>query len=92
MPTFQLLPGARGLDFEGGASLRADGRGRVTVSEETARAIRGSSAMHRYDAIVEVAPGRYGTLPVDRTCGCGFAPWPWQASCPRCGADIPEAL
>ncbi len=91
MPTFQLLQGARGLDFEGGGSLRADKRGRVQVSEETAAAIRSSAAMHRYDAIVEVAPGRYASGRDEPTCDCGFAPWPWHRTCPRCGAVLVEA-
>ncbi len=88
MATFQLLGGAKGLDFPGGASLKADKRGRVTVSEEAARLIRGSAAMVRYDAILEVAPARFHAKPDDFTCGCGFSPWSWQKVCPRCGTAL----
>lgn len=85
MATFQLLGGARGVDFPDGTSLKADRRGRITVPEEMAVAIRGSAAKHRYDAILEVAPMRQTSRPGDFICGCGFAPWPWQHECPRCG-------
>jgi hypothetical protein len=90
VPQFQLLPGAKGLDFPGGTSLKADRRGRITVSDEQAAAIRGSAAKRRYDAIIEVAPMRHVSTPGEATCGCGFAYWPWQKSCPRCGADLEE--
>ncbi len=88
MPTFQLLPGAFGLDFPGGRHARADRRGRVTVDEETARLVRASSAARRYDALLEVAPGRFRPRAGDRACPCGFSPWPWQSACPRCGAAL----
>lgn len=91
MPQFQLFPGARGLDFDGGGSLRADKHGRVNVDEATAQRIRTSSAMHRYDAIVEVRPGRFRPRPDDKVCACGFNPWPWQRECPRCGAELEKA-
>lgn len=91
MPRFQLLPGAVGLDFEGGGSVKADRRGVVTVSEEAAARIRGSAAFRRYDALVEVAPLRSASRRTDRSCGhCHFTPWPWQAqtTCPRCGEQM----
>ncbi len=91
MPTFQLLPGARGMDFDGGGSVYADKHGRVKVSEEAAERIRGSSAYRRYDAILEVAPARFHSAPQDFTCGCGFAPWQWQTTCPKCGASLERA-
>lgn len=90
MPEFQLFPGARGLDFEGGGSVKADHRGRIKVSDEQAERIRGSSAMHRYDSIIEIAPGRYTPKPDDRTCpACGRTAWPWHTVCARCGEPLP---
>jgi hypothetical protein len=86
--TFTLLNGARGLDFPDGRSIQADSRGRVVVSDEQAAAIKGSAAMHRYDAILEIAPMRHTSHPEDRACECGFVPWPWQKSCSRCGSTI----
>ncbi len=91
MPEFQLLPGARGMDFDGGGSVYADKRGRVKVSEEAAQLIRGSAAYRRYDAMVEVAPGRFHASKNDFTCQCGFAPWAWQNTCPKCGAKLERA-
>jgi hypothetical protein len=88
VPKFQLLQGARGLDFPGGVSLQADHRGRITVSDEQAAAIRGSVAKRRYDSIIEVAPMRHHAQTGEATCACGFSPWSWQKECPRCGADL----
>lgn len=87
--TFQLLGGALGVDLPDGRSLRADRRGRVVVDDADAAAFRGSSAMRRYDAIIEVASYRRVSGPDDRVCDCGFAPWPWQRECPRCGDALP---
>lgn len=86
MPTYQLLPGALGLDLPDGRSVQADRRGRVVVDEDDARAIRGSSAFRRYDSLIELAPGRFASAPDSPSCdGCGFVPWHWQRTCPRCG-------
>jgi hypothetical protein len=88
VPEFVLLPGARGLDFDGGGRIQADRRHRVKVDDSTAAAIRGSAAMRRYDAIIEVVPGGSSASPGDYVHDCGFAPWPWQEACPRCGDPI----
>ena len=92
MPQFQLLPGAFGVDFPSGRHVRADHRGRITVTDEQAAAMRGSSAAHRYDAMVELAPGRFAPSKDDPTCPtCGRTPWPWQTACGRCGTTLKEA-
>ncbi len=91
MPSrFQLLPGALGVDLPDGRSIKADRRGVITAwNDADARAIRGSSAMHRYDAVIELGQARFHSLPGDRLCaGCNFSPWGWQTVCPRCGADL----
>ena len=90
--TLQLLPGALGLDFPDGSSVKADRRGRVTVSDEQAAAVHTSSAKHRYDAIIEVAPMRTHSRPEDPACGCGFVYWRWQRGkdCPRCGSKLED--
>jgi hypothetical protein len=84
----QLFPGAIGLDFPGGVSVKADRRGRVTVSDEQAAAVRTSTATRRYDAIVEVAPMRSHAGVDDFACDCGFIPWRWTKVCPRCGVTL----
>jgi hypothetical protein len=90
VPVLQLLPGAMGLDFPGGASVKADRRGRVTVSDEQAAAVRASAASRRYDAIIQVAPMRHSSRPDDYACACGFVPWRWQmgGECPHCGGPL----
>jgi hypothetical protein len=86
---FQLLPGARGLDFENGDSVRADRRGAVTLTDEQAAKIKTSSAKHRYDSIVEIAPARFHPGRSDPTCSsCGRTYWGWQKSCGKCGASL----
>ncbi len=92
MPTFVMLDGARGMDMPDGRSLRGDRHHRVTVDDKDAALIRSSSAMHRYDAIVEVKGIGIATRD-EPTHPCGFAYWPWQSTCPRCGGPInlPEA-
>lgn len=92
MQRFQLLPGARGLDFPGGGSVQADRRGQVLVTDEQAAQIRGSAAARRYDALIELAPARGFARRDEPTCSCGFAPWKWQETCPRCGADLRKEL
>ena len=78
-----------GLDFPEGGSVKADRRGRVTVSDEQAAAIRGSAAMRRYDAIVELAPMRPSSVrPRGVICECGVALWSWQDHCPKCGHEV----
>lgn len=93
MPKFQLMPGATGLDLPDGRRLSVDRRGQVEVDDHAARDILGSAAYRRYDALLEVAPGRFFPTRADLVCACGFTPWPWQATCPRCGANLtaPEA-
>jgi hypothetical protein len=86
VPTYQLLPGATGVDFPGSARLHADRRGRINVTDEQAAAIHGSAAKRRYDALLEVAPMRPSARRGDLVCPCGFAPWAYQKSCPRCGS------
>jgi hypothetical protein len=86
--TFSLLGGAMGLDFNNGANVRADRRGRVVVSDAQAAEIRGSAAMKRYDAIIEVAPMRPTHVSGDRVCPCGYAPWKYQHVCPKCGSKL----
>ncbi len=88
MPQFRLLPGAMGVDLPGGRSLKADRHSTITVDDATAAQIRSSSAMRRYDAIIEVQ--RRGAIPsrADYVHPCGFAPWDWQTTCPRCGQSI----
>lgn len=88
MPEFVMLPGAKGLDFDGGGRIQADKRHRVRVDDRTAAAIRGSAAMRHYDAILEVTPGSHWSDPNEYVHPCGFAPWPWQEICPRCGDPI----
>jgi hypothetical protein len=90
VPVLQLLPGAMGLDFPGGASVKADRRGRVTVSDEQAAAVRASTATRRYDAIIQIAPMRGHSSTGDFACDCGFVPWSWQLNgeCPRCGVTL----
>jgi hypothetical protein len=88
MPTFQLLPGAMGVDLPDGRSIKADRRGRIVVDDDAARQIAGSSAMHRYDSIIQVAPGRFASAPEAQSCHCGFVPWPWTTVCPRCGDPL----
>jgi hypothetical protein len=88
VPTIQMMPGGRGLDFPDGTSLKADHRGRVHVTDEQATAVKGSAAKRRYDAIIEVAPMRHSARPDEYICSCGYAPWPWQHECPRCGAVL----
>lgn len=85
MPEFQLLPGAKGLDFPEGVTLRPDARGRLKVNDTVAARIRGSAAFRRYDTMVEVAPARFHAELDAFACECGFSPWPWQNDCPRCG-------
>lgn len=86
---FQLLPGAVGIDLPGGRTAKANSRGVVTVaSDSAAQEIRESSAMKRYDAIIEKTT-RFGAIKDFRqACPCGFAPWPWQRTCPRCGDSL----
>lgn len=84
------MPGGRGLDLPDGTRLKADGRHRVRVTDEQAAAIRGSSALRRYDALIEVAPGRGWASASEYVHPCGFAPWPWQTVCPRCGDPLPD--
>ena len=79
-----------GLDFNSGANVRADRRGRIVVSDEQAAEIRGSAAMRRYDAIQEIAPMRPTHVKGARVCPCGYAPWSWQKSCPKCGSELQE--
>jgi hypothetical protein len=88
VPVMQLFPGAVGLDFPGGVSVKADRRGRVTVTDEQATAVRGSTATRRYDAIIEVAPMRSHASADDPACACGFIPWSWTTICPRCGVAL----
>ena len=88
MPRFQLLPGARSLAFNGGDTVYADRRGMVRVSDEQASEIRRSSALRRYDSMVEIAPVRGFAKRDEDVCLCGFAYWPWTATCPKCGAVI----
>jgi len=90
VPLFQLLGGARGLDMPDGSSVQADRHGRVVVQDEAAASIRGSAAMRRYDAIVEIAPARYSAGAVDgRECpSCGRSCWPWTTECGRCGSAL----
>jgi hypothetical protein len=88
MPEFQLLPGARGLDFPDGRSIKADRRGRVKVYDDTAREIRGSAAFRRYDSMVDVASYRGHSDPDDVACACGFVPWAWTRTCPKCGSSL----
>jgi hypothetical protein len=90
MPTFQLLGGARGVDLPGGRSIQADRHGRVIVDDAAARQIRGSAAMRRYDAVLEVIPGGSLAKATDYVHVCGFTPWPWQDVCPRCGGELPS--
>jgi hypothetical protein len=86
---FQLLPGAKSIKMPDGRTIVADRRGRVTVDDNSARAISGSAAMRRYDAILPVAPGRYaGTGTGGGECSCGFALWPWHTACPKCSAPV----
>lgn len=77
-----------GVDLPDGRSLKADRRQSITVDDTTAAQIRASSAMRRYDAIIEVRSR--GAVPTrdDYVHECGFAPWPWQTDCPRCGGTI----
>ncbi len=89
MPDFALLGGARGVDFDGGGSLRANSRGRIHVTDEQAAAIRGSSAARRYDAVVEVKPARASTTATRSCCRRGL--WDWEATCPRCGGIVEGA-
>lgn len=89
MPTFQLLPDAKRLNWRDGRSIAADSHGRVHVDESMAREIRGSAAMHRYDAILEVVTKGGRVHQDDYVHDCGFAPWRWQATCPRCGEGLP---
>jgi hypothetical protein len=86
--TFTLLNGAMGLDFNDGTSIKADHRGRVVVSDEKAAEIKGSAAMRRYDAILEVTPMGHTSRPDDPHCACGFSYWPWQHECPKCGSKL----
>lgn len=87
MARFVMLDGARGMDMPDGRSLRGDRHHGVTVDERDAALIRSSSAMRRYDAIVEVKGGGLPTRD-EPTHPCGFAYWPWQMTCPRCGDPI----
>jgi hypothetical protein len=89
MPDFALLGGARGVDFDGGGSIRADSRGRIHVTDEQAAAIRGSSALHRYDALIEVKPS-HATTTAARSC-CRRGLWDWEQTCPRCGREVEGA-
>ena len=88
MPEFVLINGARGIDLDGGGSVQADHRGRIKVSDEVAERIRGSSAMHRYDAIVEILPGRGSGRATDRL-HCRRTLFDYEATCPRCGTPVP---
>jgi hypothetical protein len=88
MPKFQLLPGARGMDFPDGRSMQADKHGRVEVDDVTARQIKGSAAYRRYDGMFQVAEGRFFPTTNSPSCGCNFTPWPWQTVCPKCGASL----
>jgi hypothetical protein len=88
MPDFQLLPGALGMDMPDGRKIQADRRGRVRVDDQTARAIVGSAAYRRYDAMIPLAAGRFYPPADSFVCGCGFSPWPWQDTCPRCGTTF----
>ena len=90
MATFTLLGGAVGIDLPDGRSIKADHRGRVQVDDRDAAAIRQSSAMQHYDAILTVAPGRFSSTPDEQACGCGYVPWPWITVCPRCGDPLGE--
>ncbi len=89
MPDFALLGGARGVDFDGGGSIHADHRGRIHVTDEQAAAIRGSSALRRYDALIEVKPSR-ATRTASRSC-CRRGLWDWERTCPRCGREVEGA-
>lgn len=88
MPEFVLINGARGIDLDGGGSVQADHRGRIKVSDEVAERIRGSSALKRYDAILEIRPGR-GFGRVSDRIHCGRTMWAWESTCPKCGAPVP---
>ena len=83
---FVLLPGARGLDFEDGSTVRADHRGAVSLSDEQAAQIKTSSAAHRYDSVLEIAPARFHPGRSDPTCRvCSRTLWAWQDGlCRRC--------
>jgi hypothetical protein len=89
VPDFALLGGARGVDFDGGGGIRADSRGRIHVTDEQAAAIRGSSALRRYDAIIEVKPARATKTATRMHCRRGL--WDWESICPRCGAFVEGA-
>jgi hypothetical protein len=86
MPKFQLFPGSTGVDLDGGGSIKADHHGRITVSDAVAERIRGSSALRRYDAIIEIPPSRGQASSDDRMCpDCGRRTlWTWQQRCGRC--------
>lgn len=88
--TFTVLPGARGFDLPDGRSFAADRRGRVRVPDEVGDAVVRSAAMRRYDAILEPAAGRFFPGRGGFVCPCGYAPWEWQTSCPRCGLTWSE--
>jgi hypothetical protein len=91
MARFQLLPGAVGIDLPDGSSIKADRTGQVRVDDHAAEAIRGSAAMRRYDAIVEVPPAGFAGVrgAGEAACaGCNFRAWPWQKTCPRCGGPL----
>jgi hypothetical protein len=89
VPVYQLLPGATSVKMPDGTTIAADRRGRIRVDDDAARAISGSAAKRRYDAIQEVATGFRGIGGPDAPeCRCGFSPWSWQKSCPRCGSDL----
>ena len=88
MATFQLLPGAVGVDLPDGRSVKADRRGRINVEDRDAAAISGSSALQFYDSIIKVAPGRFAAAPDEPSCACGYVPWPWVTVCPRCGDPL----
>lgn len=89
--TFQLPPGATGIDHHSGASFPANRRGRVTLPDKVARDFVKNGALRHYDVIAAVGESipTFGS-PDDRVCPqCFRTAFDYEEACPRCGAPLP---
>ena len=81
--------GCQGLDMVDGTRYDArNGKVEIDNPAHVRQALK--SGNHQFGAISLPVTGFRTVARGEKHCNCGFTAFKWQATCPRCGADLPE--
>lgn len=89
MPKYRVPPGATSFQMQDGTFIRGRGNSRrgMTIEVDDPNHAKAVDRAAKEGHIIRQefsAPKGVG----ERVCpSCSFTAWPWQSTCPRCGAE-----